>query len=58
MAADRVDGVLGRGACLAVVKRQFGFAKVRCRGLPNNATRAFVVLGLGNMYLVHERLGG
>ena len=29
----------------AVVKRLRGFNKVRCRGLANNATRAFVALG-------------
>jgi IS5 family transposase len=42
----------------AVVKRQFGFAKVRYRGLAKNATRAFVVLGLANIYLARGRLGG
>ncbi len=42
----------------AVVKRQFGFAKVRYRGLEKNATRAFVVLGLANIYLARGRLAG
>ena len=42
----------------AVVKRQFGFAKVRYRGLAKNATRAFVVLGLANIYLARARLVG
>jgi len=42
----------------AVVKRQFGFAKVRYRGLAKNATRAFVTLGLANIYLARRRLGG
>ena len=42
----------------AVVKRQFGFAKVRYRGLKKNATRAFVVLGLANIYLARGRLAG
>ena len=42
----------------AVVKRQFGFAKARYRGLAKNATRAFVVLGLANIYLARERLAG
>jgi IS5 family transposase len=42
----------------AVVKRQFGFAKVRYRGLAKNATRAFVVLGLANIYLARGRLMG
>ena len=42
----------------AVVKRQFGFAKVRYRGLEKNATRAFVALGLANIYLARGRLAG
>jgi IS5 family transposase len=42
----------------AVVKRQFGFAKVRYRGLAKNATRAFVALGLANIYLARGRLEG
>ena len=42
----------------AVLKRQFGFAKVRYRGLAKNATRAFVALGLANIYLARGRLGG
>lgn len=40
----------------AVVKRQFGFAKVRYKGLAKNATRAFVALGLANIYLARKRL--
>jgi IS5 family transposase len=35
----------------AVVKRLWGFSKVRYRGLVKNATRAFVALGLANLYL-------
>ncbi len=42
----------------AVVKRQFGFAKVRYRGLAKNATRAFVALGLANICLARGRLAG
>jgi len=42
----------------AVVKRQFGFAKVRYRGLAKNASRAFVALGLANIYLARTRLAG
>lgn len=41
-----------------MVKRQFGFAKVRYRGLEKNATRAFVALGLANIYLARGRLAG
>jgi len=40
----------------AVVKRLWGFNKVRYRGLAKNATRAFVVLGLANIYLARARL--
>jgi IS5 family transposase len=40
----------------AVVKRLWGFSKVRYRGLAKNATRAFVVLALANIYLARARL--
>jgi IS5 family transposase len=40
----------------AVVKRLWGFAKVRYRGLAKNATRSFVALGLANIYLTLGRL--
>ena len=40
----------------AVVKRLWGFSKVRYRGLRKNATRAFVALGLANIYLARGRL--
>jgi transposase, IS5 family len=42
----------------AVVKRLWGFDKVRYRGLAKNATRAFVATGLANIYLARERLLG
>ena len=42
----------------AVVKRLWGFTKVRYRGLAKNATRAFVALGLANIYLARARLMG
>jgi transposase, IS5 family len=35
----------------AVVKRLWGFDKVRYRGLAKNATRSFVALGLANIFL-------
>jgi len=41
----------------AVVKRLWGFTKVRYRGLAKNATRAFVALGLSNLYMAGTRLG-
>ena len=40
----------------AVVKRLWGFAKVRYRDLAKDATRSFVVLGLANIYLARQRL--
>lgn len=40
----------------AVVKRLWGFDKVRYRGLAKNATRAFVATGLANIYLARGRL--
>lgn len=40
----------------AVVKRLWGFSKVRYRGLAKNATRSFVVLGLANIYLARRHL--
>jgi len=40
----------------AVVKRLWGFSKVRYRGLAKNATRAFVALGLVNSYLARHLL--
>jgi transposase, IS5 family len=40
----------------AVTKRLWGFTKVRYRGLHKNATRAFVSLGLANIYLSREHL--
>ena len=41
----RVEHVFG------VVKRLWGFEKVRYRGLAKNATRSFVALGLANIFL-------
>jgi IS5 family transposase len=40
----------------AVVKRLWGFDKARYRGLAKNATRAFVALGLANLYLARRYL--
>lgn len=42
----------------AVVKRLWGFTKVRYRGLKKNATRAFTALALANIYLSRHRLMG
>ena len=46
----RVEHVFG------VVKRLWGFGKVRYRGLHKNATRAFTALALANIYLSRQRL--
>ena len=48
----RVEHVFG------VVKRLWGFGKVRYRGLQKNATRAFTALALANIYLARGRLLG
>jgi IS5 family transposase len=40
----------------AVVKRLWGFTKVRYRGLAKNASRAFTALALANIYLTRHRL--
>lgn len=42
----------------AVIKRLWGFGKVRYRGLAKNANRSFVMLGLANLYLARARLAG
>ena len=47
---SRLEHVFG------VVKRRWGFGKVRYRGLQKNATRAFTALALANIYLGRQRL--
>lgn len=47
---SRVEHVFG------VVKRLWGFGKVRYRGLAKNATRAFTALALANIYLSRSSL--
>ena len=39
-----------------VIKRVFGFAKVRYRGLAKNTQRAWVSCGLANLFMVRHRL--
>lgn len=39
-----------------VVKRLWGFAKVRYRGLRKNLARAYTMFGLANLYLLRRRL--
>ena len=39
-----------------ILKRIFGFSKVRYRGLHKNATRVLVALGLVNLYMARRKL--
>jgi IS5 family transposase len=39
-----------------VIKRVFGFAKVRYRGLAKNTHRLWVSCGLANLFIVRHRL--
>lgn len=39
-----------------VIKRQFGYTKVRYRGLEKNAAQVFTLIGLTNLYLARRRL--
>lgn len=41
---------------IGVVKRVFGFAKVRYRGLAKNANRLFVTCALANLFMARRRL--
>ena len=43
---------------IGVIKRVFGFAKVRYRGLAKNTQRLWVTCGLANLFLVRHRLLG
>jgi IS5 family transposase len=47
---SRVEHVIG------VIKRVFGFAKVRYRGLDKNAHRLFVICALANLFIVRRHL--
>ncbi len=54
LANSKIDARVEQG--FAVVKRLWGFTKVRYRGLAKNANRAFVALALTNVYLLRKRL--
>lgn len=41
---------------IGVIKRVFGFAKVRYRGLVKNGNRLFVAAALANLYMVRRPL--
>lgn len=40
----------------AVVKKLWGFTKIRYRGLQKNATRAFTALAPANIYMCRDQL--
>jgi IS5 family transposase len=39
-----------------VMKCQFGYRKVRCKGIAKNATQVFSLIGLANLYLARRKL--
>jgi IS5 family transposase len=39
-----------------VIKRLWGFSKVRCRGLAKNTARLYTAFALANLYLLRRRL--
>lgn len=39
-----------------VIKRQFGYNKVRYRGLAKNAAQVNMLVGLANLYMLRGRL--
>ena len=41
---------------IGVIKRVFGFAKLRYRGLDKNAHRLFVTCALANLFIARRRL--
>ncbi len=41
---------------IGVIKRVFGFAKIRYRGLDKNAHRLFVTCALANLFIARHRL--
>ncbi|NWG53918.1 MAG: transposase [Hydrogenophilaceae bacterium] len=41
---------------IGVIKRVFGFAKVRYRGIAKNADRLFVACALANLFIARRRL--
>jgi IS5 family transposase len=42
--------------CFGVMKRVFGFTKLRYRGLDKNAHRLFVTCALINLFIIRKRL--
>lgn len=44
--------------CFRIIKCQFGYRKVRYKGLGKNRVQIFALLGLSNLYMHRERLMG
>jgi IS5 family transposase len=44
--------------CFRVVKCQFGYKKVRYKGLEKNRVQVFSLLGLANLYMLRGQLAG
>ena len=42
--------------CFASMKCQFGYRKVRYRGLAKNAAQVFALLALANLYLARRTI--
>src|SRR5215469_4648505 len=40
-----------------IVKRQFGYTRVRYRGLAKNTAQVMVLIGLANLYALRRRVG-
>ena len=56
VALDAQDFLTRVGYVFGGVKRLWGFGKVRYVGLQKNATRAFTVLALANIFLGRQKL--
>ena len=55
-AVEQVSDVHQPSALRRVVKRLWGFAKVRYRGLAKNTARLYTAFALANLYLLQRRL--
>lgn len=53
---QQVTYPIARGAVFGVLKRLWDFGRVRYSGVTKNATRAFAVLALDNIYLSRQPL--
>ena len=57
------EGRAAQGQCAArvehplrVIKQQFGYAKVRYRGLEKNTARLTMLFALGNLWMARKRI--